>query len=312
MRSRHAGSGKWPRARRVLYDVLTREVGVVRDIGWLAKLGDGLSREVFGAEVEFEGGKVDSFVVALPRPDADPELAVRTHREHRLIGTLGACDLPFDLPEVVGVALDEGQAVLVRRFVAGVPLDLRAGRQPGFEPWEVVGEIAAAVHAIPGAVFTDVLDGPATRDAHAREAMAAFDGHGEPELRDAHDWAAAHLPPPEPSVLVHGDLLGQNILLEPGRRPTVIDWEYARRGDPAYDLAIVTRGAGRPFHTHDGLERLLEAYRRHGGRDVSPAHVRVHELFLLARWYRDRLAERGAASAQHELGPVTSLLRRLQ
>jgi thiamine kinase-like enzyme len=29
--------------------------------------------------------------------------------------------------------------------------------------------------------------------------------------------------------------------------PAVIDWEYAIRGHPAYDLAIVTRGTRRPF-----------------------------------------------------------------
>jgi len=74
-------------------------------------------------------------------------------------------------------------------------------------------------------------------------------------------------------VILHGDLLGQNILLGPGDRPTVIDWEYARYGDPAYDLAIVTRGVKRPFQVVDGLARLIDAYQRYGGSEVMGDHV---------------------------------------
>jgi len=53
-------------------------------------------------------------------------------------------------------------------------------------------------------------------------------------------------PPDDPSVLLHGDLLGQILLAMDGPHH-VINWEYATRGDPAYDLAIVTRGVEQPF-----------------------------------------------------------------
>jgi aminoglycoside phosphotransferase (APT) family kinase protein len=55
------------------------------------------------------------------------------------------------------------------------------------------------------------------------------------EARDARAWALAHLPPADPSSVLHGDLLGQNILLDPGASLpfALIDWEYALRGDPA-------------------------------------------------------------------------------
>ena len=69
-----------------------------------------------------------------------------------------------------------------------------------------------------------------------------------------------HLLAAEPATLVHGDLLGQNILLHPTQPPTVIDWEFADLGDPAYDLAVVTRGKPKPFDMIKGLQRLLEAY----------------------------------------------------
>ena len=74
-----------------------------------------------------------------------------------------------------------------------------------------------------------------------------------------------HVPPDEPSVLLHGDLLGQNILLAVDGPHHVIDWEYATRGDPAYDLAIVTRGVKQPFQIAGGLDRLRDAYRAQSG-----------------------------------------------
>ena len=132
------------------------------------------------------------------------------------------------------------------------------------------------------------------------------------EMRDAHGWAMEHLPPAEPSALLHGDLLGQNILLSMDGPHHVIDWEYARRGDPAYDLAIVTRGVRRPFQIDRGLERLLEAYREHGGRDVAADHVHVYELCLVAGWYREAVSGQWAHPPAAEIDRMRSLLRRLR
>ena len=94
--------------------------------------------------------------------------------------------------------------------------------------------------------------------------------------------------------------------------PTVIDWEYARYGDPAYEFAIVTRGVKRPFQTVDGLERLLDAYQHHGGQEVRAEHVHIHELAMIAGWYRTALNERGRLAAAQELERMRGLLRRLR
>jgi len=94
-----------------------------------------------------------------------------------------------------------------------------------------------------------------------------------------------HLPPDDPAVFLHGDLLGQNILVDFEGFRGVIDWEYSRIGDPAYDLAIVTRGVRRPFKREDGLERLLEAYVAAGGAEVRLTEIRVHELLMHVSWH---------------------------
>ena len=64
----------------------------------------------------------------------------------------------------------------------------------------------------------------------------------------------------------------------------VIDWEYAKIGDPAHDLAITTRGAKRPFGQANGRGRLLEAYREAGGQDVALHELVSHELMLIMHW----------------------------
>jgi hypothetical protein len=106
--------------------------------------------------------------------------------------------------------------------------------------------------------------------------------------REVHAWALEHLPPDEPAVLLHGDLLGQNILLRPREALGLIDWERAQLGDPAYDLAIVTRGARQPFQIAGGLDRLLESYAGQA-TEIKKDNVHLYELCLLARWYRESL-----------------------
>jgi aminoglycoside phosphotransferase (APT) family kinase protein len=309
---REARGAGWARAKYVLRELLSREVGAIRDIGRVVKIGDGLSRDIFAAEVEFSNRTSDSYVIALPRRDADATLDERTKRELRLVARLRGRSFPFRLPENIGAFPDGDQLALVRRFVRGIELDLRAGRQPSLKPWEIIGEIASAIHAVEGTELADVLPGTATRAEHALEAIAVFDDLPAKEMSDAKAWALAHIPPTEPSKLLHGDLLGQNILLSLDGPHTVIDWEYARRGDPAYDLAIVSRGVKRPFQTAGGLERLLDSYREHGGRGVTAHHVHIYELCLIANWYRGSLAGETPHAPQHELDLMRGLLRRLR
>ena len=301
----------WARAKRVLREVLEGAGLGVRDIGRVKKLGDGLSREVYGAGVEHSDGTEEAYAVLLPSRDADEELSERTLREVQLLSKLRGRSFPFRVPVVVGALREGRHAALVRHFVAGIPLDLRAGRQGSVRPWEIVGEVAAALHAVPGGEVEDVTVGFATRRAHALDRLTVFAGLAPAEMRAALAWALEHLPPEEPATLVHGDLLGQNILLSFDGPHHVIDWEYALRGDPAYDLAIVTRGAKQPFQIAGGLARLLEAYEAHGGRGVTPQHVRVHELCLVALAYRDALAGQSTQPPEHVLDRMGALVRRL-
>jgi aminoglycoside phosphotransferase (APT) family kinase protein len=50
---------------------------------------------------------------------------------------------------------------------------------------------------------------------------------------------AERLPPPEPPVLVHGDLHFRHLLVDGGRASGVIDWGDVCRADPAIDLPLL-------------------------------------------------------------------------
>ncbi|MES1178233.1 MAG: phosphotransferase [Myxococcales bacterium] len=52
---------------------------------------------------------------------------------------------------------------------------------------------------------------------------------------------------------------------QPGQTPAVIDWEYTALGDPAYDLAIVTRGARRPFQNRPRSRQVAGGLQRRWG-----------------------------------------------
>ncbi len=300
------------RAENALRTLLDLEGPAVFDAQRGVKIGTGLSREAFAVRVEHEDRTEQVYVILVPRHRGDAALSERTSRELRLLARLRRRPLPFRIPALVGAIRDGEDVLLVRHHARGLPLDLRAGRQQAVRPWAIVAQIAAAIHGVGGAEVRDVACGHETRRAHVLDRLSVFEGLEAAELRAAHAWALAHLPPDDPATLVHGDLLGANILLSLDGAHHVIDWEYALRGDPAYDLAIVTRATKRPFQMADGLDRLLESYETHGGCSVAREHVQVHELCLVARWYREALAGRGAHAPDVELDRMRSLLRRLR
>lgn len=87
-----------------------------------------------------------------------------------------------------------------------------------------------------------------------------------------------------PMALVHADLKHDNVLLDPGDgRVRVLDWEMARLGDPAWDLAtlsarlMVARGDGPPWIPADldAAAYLLRSYAAASGLGVPALAPRL-------------------------------------
>ena len=86
-------------------------------------------------------------------------------------------------------------------------------------PWELVGEIAADIHAVDVSEWVRPPPGTATRRDHGQEMLRGFEDLPGPEVTAAREWAEEHLPPDCPATLVHGDVLGQNTLAYPDEDP---------------------------------------------------------------------------------------------
>lgn len=80
--------------------------------------------------------------------------------------------------------------------------------------------------------------------------------------------------PGDPLVLLHGDVAGGNILWNP--EPVLLDWEYARIGDAADEVAYV-------FNQNDCTEAQRRAFWR-GYRDVAGRHVQL-DVAERVRWW---------------------------
>ncbi|MDP2343670.1 MAG: aminoglycoside phosphotransferase family protein [Deltaproteobacteria bacterium] len=276
-RDEAATSGsRWARAKRLLQRAFVDDAP---EVGRVRYLGEGLARTAWVADV-VAGSFAGAAVVLLPHDDVDDTYAKRVRRECRILAALARADaLPFRVARPLALLIDDDRPVLVEEFARGIPLDMRSGRGP--RPWRVIGQAAAAVHAL----NVDV-PGPSTRREVALAAIAGLEAHRRRHaaVADALDFAMAALPDPtRPTSFIHGDLLGQNILWSPDNEPpTLIDFENAERGDPAQELAIVTRGVRRPFGVEGGLAKLLDEYAASAGHEVRAIDVHLYEALLLA------------------------------
>jgi aminoglycoside phosphotransferase (APT) family kinase protein len=162
---------------------------------------------------------------------ADPEHLLR---EWAVLQALAASEIPSPRPVFLdpdGATL--GQAAIVMSRLPGRP-DL-APRC--LDHWlRQLGVTLAAIHRCPGPAALPPVDEKLSWLRHRllSNDLAAY-AHGE-ELRTAiEDWLSrARI---RQGVLVHGDFWPGNTLWLRGRLTGVVDWVYASRGEPAFDVA---------------------------------------------------------------------------
>ena len=292
---------RWKLAKDVLYQAL-ESMGVedpATAFGRLRYLGDGMSYTAYTTTCLLPGRETRrDVVVRVPRDDADDDLGARGLREVAILDYLRTLEPEIQLPYPIAIIeLEDDGIALVQEMIYGVPLETRAARNPLDDPWDVVAEAAAFCHGVDIGPLEDVVPGFPTRREHALDRLDNLaDVEHLPEGREARDWAQQHLPEPRPCRLVHGDLLGQNLKvgLDEETPLGILDWEFAVLGDPAYELSVVTGGVRRPFGVQRGLERLIDAYNARTGEELTPAHVQLYEIAMLAGYYGEDADEWGS------------------
>jgi aminoglycoside phosphotransferase (APT) family kinase protein len=251
------------------------------------------------------------------------EAVIGLRKEAKTLQALEAFHLPFEIPKLVClVKEDSGDPVgLIESAVNGESLSLFCrGVEPEF-PLKIIAEAAVAVHKLPKSDFTHLTTRADSR-AHVEEQLRELSPslfERFKEAAKARGWILDHLPQGQPSTILHGDLLPQNLLFDDSKdgKIAVIDWECAQIGDPAYDLAIVTRGARKPLGATDGLRWLVEYYNEIGAQKITLNAVIVHELLFHLKWTAEAIENRatncfGGHGPEHYAGLLRSILGRAQ
>ncbi|MBN1488539.1 MAG: phosphotransferase [Phycisphaerae bacterium] len=251
------------------------------------------------------------------------ESVARLPREAAVLEAMASQPKDFDVPRFVCFAGDEGDAcdALIETAVPGLPLSYTAKFAHRREfVISVIAQIASGVHRLPVDDF-ECLHGhrDATEHVQALRNRLPLDILAdEPDAVRALRWIDEHLPEGRRAVVLHGDLLPQNIQWDlDDSRLGLIDWEYAQIGDPAYDLAIVTRGNAKLCGLGGGARRLVAAYREAGGAPITPADVMLHELLLVLEWLggaarRERRGKQEGYPPQHYRDKIRGILARVE
>jgi aminoglycoside phosphotransferase (APT) family kinase protein len=246
------------------------------------------------------------------------------NREIKTLRRLQDAGFRFETPELIcKVKNDSGHLIgLIETWIRGIPLTLYKGSIYQDRIIQTIAEVAVSVHQLETKKFGH-LQAFDNSKAHILSELGSL----SPELfkeftiaLKAKEWILSRVPENRPSFMLHGDLLPQNIMCHDIRdewKVALVDWEFALIGDPAYDLAIVTRGDRKLMGVNNGLKILIEEYRKSGGIELSAADVHIHEMLLFLNWLwnsaeAEKKGQRRGHGPDHYEQRLESLMRRAE
>ncbi|MGY1616140.1 phosphotransferase [Geodermatophilus sp. SYSU D00691] len=253
-------------------------------------ISGGYSRLSAVADVRWDDGATQRLVLRADPPAGSGVFVSDRDAEWRLLQALAAARaVPVARPrwyDATGAHF--GTKCIVFDHVAGRHLQqvLSTAKDPT-APAELFVDTVARVHATPLSAVDGVLERPESWDAHLDAVLETYRAvereiaDSSPVLRYACARLGGHRPPPVPFTLVHGDCQPSNVLVPESGGPVVIDWEFARIGDPREDLGYYTQIPTAPNVYRRDPGGFLARYRERTGlteEQVNPATV---EYFLV-------------------------------
>lgn len=234
--------------------------------------------------------------------------AANVSREARLLAALGGTEVRH--PRLVAYCDDDG--------ILGSPF-LLMDRVEGFTPVDPLPQPFDHDRAARRGLGTEVVDALAELAVVDWQAIG-LDGFGKPDgflarqvdrwlwqlgtyrtrpladLDELSDWLRAHLPPPRPVGIMHGDYSLFNVMFSfgaPAHLAAIVDWDTATIGDPLMDLGHLLSRWDEPgeeptaLGTADladrtGLPTRAELADRYAARTGAPlADLRYYEVLSL-------------------------------
>lgn len=264
------------------------------------------------------------YVLRSDRSDgATGSLSLRSERD--LLEHLSTAGV--DTPEPLGF-LDRGagdrRPWLVMEYVPGwtPTVSKRWVRETLYDSWLRRRDVAwsfveslAAVHSLSPSEVPDLDASPLSEVRRSqldywRRELETADYYGTGVLAEALRWLETNVPNTEVETLIHGDYRAGNLRLAESEVTAVLDWEFARIGDPMYDLGFTSvryyagrgtapvkepdlaSGIAERTWLYDTYDRLV----RHEVRYDDILYWRIFCAFLLA-------CTRLQAAYERETGP---------
>lgn len=278
---------------------------------------EGWSRETvsFTASWTENGRKVEKRLVIRSESDeqsnADLQLYGEIETEFHAMDAVQSADIP--VPETYWFEPDDshvgGRFFLVEHIPGDAPITWSPKwRSQLYDAWDEDDrslphefvDAAAGVHSIDPADVEGIEDVPPEeipeREIERWESLyretVLFE---EPLMEEALEWLKQNKPTVEETTLVHGDFRVGNMLIDGETITGVLDWEFARAGDPLFDIGYASMDyyAGklvnkpeRPNLACSLLDRewFYDEYEKRTGRSVTPERVkfwRVLSIFLV-------------------------------
>ena len=237
-------------------------------------------------------GRRDARGFRAPRRSArgHERLPQQSHQEWALLQAIKDVD-DFRIPrprwyDATGEYL--GTKCIVSEAIESTSMQKYLDSGPDFDQSreDFVGIIASA-HTTPLDKIDPGIERPSSWRAHIDSVIGIYDriledlGEPDPILAYTVKKIRMNIPPEVPLALVHGDLQPGNFLLSEGVEPHIIDWEFAKIGDPRLDLGYYLQIPMPPHLYYPDPEAFLALYRAKTGLTEEQVNPAITEYFLL-------------------------------
>jgi aminoglycoside phosphotransferase (APT) family kinase protein len=283
-------------------------------------ISGGYSRLSAVADVRWADGTTESFVLRADPPPNTGVFASDRDQEWRLLQSLHG-RLPINTPSPRWY--DEtgeyfGAKCLVVDFFPSTPLP-EIAQAPGQLQRastifvDTITEIhRAPLDILPAELHTtddwnDYIDGLVRHLAALDSAVA----DSSPAVHYVAAQLASHRPPPVPLTLVHGDCQPANLLVPESGPVLMIDWEFARIGDPREDLGYYSHLPVPPNLYDADPQAFLDRYRDRTGlteEQINPDIVSYFYVLGMTRLLGQLLEATDSLAQGHPRGVMATYL----
>lgn len=255
-----------------------------------ALLTGGYSRLTALADVTWADGPAERFVLRADPPAGDGVFVSDRDSEWELLQALHRSrPVPTAAPRWYDAAGEHfGTKCLVAEHFPGRSLEEALRDTDGEQQLvDLYLDVLAGVHSAPLDTLPATVQRPTDWAAYVDGVLSDLAeverelSDSNPVLRCVSARLRSELPPPAPFALVHGDCQPSNILVSADAKHIVIDWEFARMGDPREDLGYYTQVPASPNLYHRDPEGFLAAYRARTGLTEEQVNPQTVEYFLV-------------------------------